>query len=77
VRWRRTSCLSRSAGAPEKTIATIHDRHLVRKLAGEIEILLDEHDRQACPFLQKDDRPADILDDRRLDALDQFIENVV
>src|SRR5688500_2972236 len=32
--------------ARKDDLATIHDRHLVRKLAGEIEILLHEHDSQ-------------------------------
>ena len=38
-------------GAREDDLATVHDRDAVGKLAGEVEILLDQHDREAGALL--------------------------
>ena len=43
--------------------AAVHDVDVIRKLAAEVEILLDQQDRHAGAVAQVADRPADILDD--------------
>ncbi|EGE57968.1 hypothetical protein RHECNPAF_3500017 [Rhizobium etli CNPAF512] len=55
-------------------LAAVHDIDVIGKLPAEVEILLDEQDRHAGGITQVTDRPADILDDRRLDALGRLVE---
>ena len=47
---------------------------LIAELAGEVEILLDQDDRDLPERAQIDDGAADILDDRGLDALGRLVE---
>src|SRR5215469_13572663 len=54
--------------------APIHDREIVAELAGEVEILFDQHDGDVAEIAQIGDGPADILDDRGLDALGRLVE---
>jgi hypothetical protein len=47
---------------------------MIAELVGKVEILLDQHDRHLAEPAQVRDRTADVLDDRRLDALGRLIE---
>src|ERR1700751_3013533 len=49
--------------------AAVHDGEIVAELAREVEVLLDQHDRDLAEVAQIGDSAADVLDDRRLDAL--------
>src|SRR4030081_3737039 len=62
------------AGARIDDRAAVHDREMVAQLAREVEILLDQHDRDLSEIAQIGDGAADILDDRGLNALGGFIE---
>src|SRR5205085_11824885 len=52
----------------------LHDGEMIAELAGEVEILLDQHDRDAAEIAQICDGAADVLDDRRLDAFGRLVE---
>ena len=54
--------------------AALHDRKMVAQLAGEVEILLDQHDRHLPQPAQIGDGAADVLDDRGLDAFGRLVE---
>src|SRR5437588_6365462 len=54
--------------------APVHDREIVAELAGKVEILFDQHDRQIAEAAQIGNRAADILDDRGLDAFGRLVE---
>src|ERR1043166_930083 len=54
--------------------AAVHDGKMVAEFAREVEILLDQHDRDLPQVAQISDGAADVLDDRRLDAFGRFIE---
>src|SRR5580692_7619660 len=54
--------------------AAVHDGEMVAEFAGKVEILLDQHDGDLAERAQIDDGAADILDDRRLDALGRLVE---
>src|SRR5882724_4375097 len=54
--------------------APVHDREIVAELAGKVEILFDENDRHVAEAAQIGDGAADILDDRRLNALGRLVE---
>src|SRR6195256_2958995 len=62
------------AGARIDDRAAVHDREMVAQLAREVEILLDQHDRDLAEIAQIGDGAADILDDRGLDALGGLVE---
>ena len=47
---------------------------MVAELAREIEILLDQHDRDLAEIAQVGDGAADILDDRGLDAFGRLVQ---
>ena len=69
------SASSRSRGVPAyDDRAAIHHDEAVAELAGEIEILLDQHDRHVAELAQVGDGAADILDDRGLDAFGRLVE---
>ena len=51
----------------------VHHRDPVCQGDGEVEELLDQHDRHPPQVAQELDRPADVLDDRRLDPLGRLI----
>ena len=55
--------------------SAIHDVDVVGDLAAEVQILLDQQDRHALLVAQELQRPADILDDRGLDALGRLVEH--
>ena len=71
---RRTSVSSSSSGVPA---STTRPRSITAMPAGkldcEVEVLLDQHDRHVPLVAQPGDRPADVLDDRRLDALGRLV----
>src|SRR6202050_1266384 len=52
----------------------VHDGEMVAEFAGKVEILLDQHDADLAERAQIGDGAADILDDRRLDALGRLVE---
>src|SRR5947209_19113618 len=54
--------------------ATVHHRKTVAELAGEIEILLDQHDGDVAEAAQIRNRARDVLDDRGLDAFGWLVE---
>src|SRR5262249_38881025 len=54
--------------------AAAHHREPAAQLAGEVEILLDQDDRDLPEVAQIGDGAADILDDRGLDALGRLVE---
>src|ERR1700678_2826127 len=54
--------------------APIHDGEIVAELAGKVEILFDQHDRDVAEAAKIRDRAPDILDDRRLNALGRLVE---
>ncbi|QTK80690.1 hypothetical protein AT6N2_C3204 [Agrobacterium tumefaciens] len=56
-------------------LAAVHDVDVVGKFAAEIQILLDQQDRHAGGIAQIFNRTADILDDRRLNALGRLVEH--
>src|SRR5580700_6129542 len=54
--------------------AAVHDGEMVAEFAGKVEILLDQNDGDLAERTQIGDGAADILDDRRLDALGRLVE---
>src|SRR3984893_4823246 len=62
------------AGAGIDDRAAVHHHEMVAQLACEVEILLDQYDRDLPQIAQIGDGAADILDDRRLDALGRLIQ---
>src|ERR1043166_2059043 len=54
--------------------AAVHDGKIVAEFAREVEILLDQHDRDLAEVAQIGNRSADVFDDRRLDALGRLVE---
>src|SRR3979490_1722230 len=54
--------------------APVHHREIVAELAGKVEILFDQHDRDVAKAAQIGDRATDVLDDRRLDALGRLVQ---
>ena len=56
--------------------AAVHDGEMVAEFAGKVEILLDQHNRDLAERAQVSDGAADILDDRRLNALGWLIEQL-
>ena len=54
--------------------APVHDREIVAELAGKVEILFDQHDRDVAEAAQIGDRAPDVLDDRGLDALGRLVQ---
>src|SRR6202165_5936559 len=52
----------------------LHDRKMIAELAGEVEILLDQHDRDPAEIAQVGNGTADVLDDRGLDAFGGLVE---
>src|SRR5712691_7023965 len=68
---RRHSAIWRliSAGAGIFHRTPVHHGETVAELAGKVEILFDQDDGDVAEAAQIGDRPPDILDDRRLDAL--------
>ena len=54
--------------------AAVHHRKIVAELAGKVEILFDQHDRDVAEVAQIGDGAADVLDDRGLDALGRLVE---
>ncbi len=65
-----------SALAPASTTAApVHHGETVGEVAGELEILFDEHDRHVAAAAQVVDGAADVLDDGGLDALRRFVED--
>src|SRR5262245_11159923 len=54
--------------------AAVHDGEMVTELAREVEILLDQHDRDPSQIAQIGYGAADILDDRGLDALGRLVQ---
>src|ERR1700738_5130090 len=69
---RRLVHVGLAAGVDDGT--AVHDGKIVAELAREVEILLDQHDRDLAEVAQIGDGPADVLDDRRLDALGRLVE---
>src|ERR1051326_1716211 len=61
-------------GAGVNDGAAVHDGKIVAEFAREVEILLDQHDRDLAEVAQIADGAADVLDDRRLDTFGRFIE---
>src|SRR5690606_6525360 len=55
--------------------APIHDVDVVGYFAAEIQELLDQEDGHALLVAQELQRPADVLDDRRLDALCGLVQH--
>ena len=59
-------------GAAEYDRAGIHDHHVVGKVERQLDVLLDQHDRE--PFgLQLRDGPADLVHDLRREALGRLV----
>ena len=54
--------------------AALHDEIAIRKGPGEVEILLDDHDRDTQFGPDPEERVLDLLDDIGLDALGRLIE---
>src|SRR5712672_787987 len=54
--------------------APVHDRKIVAELAGKVEILFDQHDRDVAEVAKIRDCPPDVLDDRWLNALGRLVE---
>src|SRR5215467_7820868 len=54
--------------------AAVHDGKIVAEFAREVEILLDQHDRNLAEVAQIADGAADVFDDRGLDALGRLVE---
>src|SRR5271169_1405211 len=63
------------ARAREHDRAAVHDRVIVGDVARPFEILLDHQDRHLALAAQMDERAADVLDDRRLNALGRLVED--
>ena len=61
--------------AGQHDLAAIHHEHRVGEIAGEVEILLDQHDRHAALLAEVVDGAADILDDRGLDTLGRLVQH--
>ncbi len=61
--------------ADSTTAAAVHSRVIVGEIARRLEILLDDEIADVALAAQVDDRPADILDDRRLDAFGRLVED--
>ena len=54
--------------------AFLDDEHAVRQLANELERLLHQHDGEAAARAQPQQRVADLIDDRGLDAFGRFVQ---
>src|ERR1700751_3854631 len=52
----------------------VHHREIVAGLAGKVEILLNQDDRDVAEIAQIGDRATDVLDDRGLDAFGGLVE---
>src|SRR5215213_11203199 len=55
-------------------LAALHHDEAVGQVTRELEILLDQDDRETALVPQVGDRPADVLDDRGLDAFGRLVE---
>src|SRR5206468_9571895 len=63
-----------AALAPVDDPAALHDGEMIAELAGEVEILLDQHDRDPAEVAQVGNGAADVLDDRGLNAFGRLVE---
>src|SRR5258707_4274094 len=54
--------------------APVHDGEIVAELAGKVEILFDQHDRDVAEAAKIRDRARDVLDDRWLNALGRLVK---
>src|SRR5467141_101278 len=52
----------------------VHEGKIVAELAGEVEVLFDQYDRDVAEVAKIGDRPPDVLDDRWLNALGRLVE---
>ena len=62
------------ARAGEHHDAAVKHGVIVADIARPFEILLDDEDRHLALAAQMDERAADVLDDRRLDALGRLVQ---
>src|SRR2546426_8891477 len=51
-----------------------HDSKFLGDIPGEVELLLDQNDRQLLLVVDALDDPLDLLDDRRLDTLGRLVQ---
>src|SRR2546428_6716046 len=51
-----------------------HDSKFLGDIPGEVELLLDQNDRQLLLVVDALDDPLDLLDDRRLDTLRRLVQ---
>ena len=83
MRARTPSRVHVGAAAALDDLAALHDQVAVGELGGEVVVLLDQHDRHALRLAgdaqagvgEHADDAADVLDDRRLDALGRLVEH--
>src|SRR3984957_6414852 len=64
--------LTAIAGILHRT--SVHDSKIVAELAGKVEILFDQNDRDVAKAAKIRNRAPDVLDDRRLNALGRLVE---
>src|SRR3546814_9882177 len=58
----------------DDNLAALQQDEAVGEFPGELEILLDQHNRHGAAVGEIPDDPADILDDGGLDALGRFVQ---